>query len=192
MDRLTGPLPPLVQNGVNSSPSSLCCNEFTMRCMGLLGPDRSGTVGVQSLEVLMTPGVAPSHTVCPARGQPFPQVCSSSIARNPSHFECISALCSWGCMSSVLPYFLIPVIVSGGGEGERLSSPSCSTSMAVHIPFSLLGPIFPSTSNTVGFPGLRPHRLGERESPSCSPGSTVPHQLGHCCPPSFHPSQVVH
>lgn len=49
----------------------------------------------------------------------------------------------------------------GGSYTESLSSPSCSTSINVHVPSSLLRPIFPSTPNTMGSPGLRPHSLSE-------------------------------
>lgn len=95
------------------------------------------------------------------------------------------------------PLFYIPVVISkgmGGGEEaitqKNLSSPSYSTSLTVHIPFSLLSPIFLSHgtwasclpvpwdlkvwNHTLFFFFLRPHTLEERV-PLLQPWSyTVP------------------
>lgn len=114
----------------------------------------------------MTP---PSHTVHPTHGQPFPQAGLPVLQEILLISNASLSLSLHSCwyMSSVLASFLCPrgSFRGKGSRGssytERLSSPSYSTSMNVHIPSSLLEPIFPSTPNTVGSPDLRPQSLGE-------------------------------
>lgn len=107
-----------------------------------------------------------------------------------------SPLHSWWPMSSAPPCLPITGVLSKqtAGEEEALKQKGSGHLLALQQecprPIRLAQADLPIHPKYRGCPGLRPHSLGERESPWCSPILTVAHQLGHPCPPASHPSQA--
>lgn len=145
--------------------------------------------------------------MCPTDDQPFPQADSSSIRR--CHFliyQRHSLLCAWGG-GGTCP-LCSPIFISlykyhsssfqkEWEEGRKQSNKSLSCYLVhlliVHVPYN-----HPNLQDLASHPPCGCNGLlrfettqlrGETPSP-CNPGPTAPHQLGHPCLPSFHPSQA--